>query len=99
MRDNAAGPSQTVLIEEAANFLRASGQSLLLDHAGEYESMPSRLLSRFLEEYMRIIERARASTIHWRTFSLAASFLSQDRMVIWDFFSPGEDDTSALSRL
>jgi len=94
-----SGAERTVLVDEAEHFLRTSGQTALLDHASEYEPIPSRLLNLFLDECLRLVQRIRASKIRWRTLSLASSFLPQDRLVIWDFFSPGDHDTSDLCRL
>ena len=87
------------LEEEAVHFLQASEQTALLDHAKKYEPIPSRLLNMFLEEFLRLFERINASNIHWKTLSLASSFLPHDRLVIWDFYSPEDYDTSVLSRL
>ncbi len=92
------GPDQAVLIQEATRFLQTSGQATILDHE-EYRPIPSRLLNMFLGEFLRLFERIRSSNIHWRTISLASSFLPQDRLVIWDFFPLGEHDTSVLCRL
>jgi len=94
-----SGPDRRVLVDEAKHFLRTSGQMALLDHANEYAPIPSRLLNLFLDEFLRLFQRIRASKIRWRTLSLASSFLPQDRLVIWDFYSPGEHDTSDLCRL
>jgi hypothetical protein len=94
----AAGLDQAVLIQEATHFLRTSGQTTMLDHQ-EYEPIPSRLLNMFLREFLRLFERIRASRIQWKLLSVASSFLPEDRLVIWDFFSPGEHDTTVLSRL
>ncbi len=96
----AAGPDQAVLVQEAIHFLQlqTSGQTTMLDHE-EYEPIPSRLLNMFVGEFLRLFERITSSKIHWRTLSLASSFLPQDRLVIWDFFPAGEHDTTVLSRL
>lgn len=98
MRGAATDPNQAVLVEEAIRFLQTSGQTTILDHE-EYEPIPSRLLNIFLGEFLRLFERIRASRIHWRTLSLASSFLPQERLVIWDFFPAAEHDTTVLSRL
>jgi hypothetical protein len=94
----ATGPDQAILIQEAIHFLRASGQTTMLDHQ-EYEPIPSRLLNMFLGEFLRLFQKVKASKIHWRTLSLASSFLPHDRLVIWDFYSPEDYDTTVLSRL
>jgi len=84
------------LAEEATRFLQSSGQTALLDHPREYAPIPAQLLDMFLQELQRLLRRVRSETIGWRTLSLAASFLPQNRLVIWDFFPPGEHDTRAL---
>jgi hypothetical protein len=92
------GPDQATLVQEAIHFLQTSGQTTMLDHE-EYEPIPSRLLNIFLGEFLRLLERVKASKIHWRTLSLASSFLPHDRLVIWDFYSPEDYDTTVLSRV
>jgi hypothetical protein len=89
---------RAALAKEAVHFLRTSKQTTMLEHE-EYEPIPSRLLDMFLSEFLLLFERIRASKIQWRLLSVASSFLPQDRLVIWDFFAPGEQDTTALSRL
>jgi hypothetical protein len=98
MGAGALGPGQAVLIQEAIHFLQTSGQTTMLDHQ-EYEPIPARLLNVFLGEFLRLFERIRASKIQWKLLSVASSFLPHDRLVIWDFFSPGEHDTTVLSQL
>ncbi len=87
------------LAEEGAGFLRATRQTALLEHSEEYEPIPTRLLNLFLGELSRVFERVRAAKVHWRTLSLAASFLPESRLVIWDFFPPSQNDTRVLSAL
>lgn len=94
----ATGLDQAVLIQEATQFLQTSGQTTMLERQ-EYEPIPSRLLNMFLGEFLRLFERIRASKAKWKLLSVASSFLPHDRLVIWDFFSPGEHDTTVLSRL
>jgi hypothetical protein len=94
-----SGAEREALVKEAADFLRASGQTMLLSHAEEYQPIPPRLLSIFLKEFQRIFERIKARNAHWRILSLAASFLPQERLVMWDFFVPGENDTRVLGQL
>jgi hypothetical protein len=94
----ATEPDKTALAREAILFLQTSGQTTMLDHQ-EYEPIPLRLLDMFLKEFQWLFERIRASKIQWKLLSVASSFLPQDRLVIWDFFPPGEHDSSALCRL
>jgi len=93
-----SAPDQQTLVQEATQFLQKSGQTTMLDHK-EYEPIPSRLLNVFLGELLRLLQKVKASTIRWRTLSLASSFLPRERLVIWDFFSPEDYDTTVLSRL
>jgi hypothetical protein len=94
----ASGLDEAVLIQEATDFLQTSGQTTMLEHQ-EYEPISSRLLDMFLGEFLRLFERIRASKMEWKLLSVASSFLPQDRLVIWDFFSPEDYDTTVLSRL
>lgn len=94
-----SGVKREALAEEAEGFLAASGQTMLLDHAEKYQPIPSPLLNTFLREFHRIFERIRTQKTHWRILSLASSFLPRERLVIWDFFVPGEHDTRVLGRL
>jgi hypothetical protein len=93
------GRDNQALSEEALNYLKRTGQTILLDSAREYEPISSGLLNTFLGELLRLLDRVRASRVSWRTLSLSASFLVQERLVLWDFFAPGEQDTTVLSRL
>jgi hypothetical protein len=94
--DAATDSDKATLVQEATNFLQKSGQTSILDHA-EYEPIPSGLLDIFLAEFVRLFERIRASKIHWRLLAVSSSFLPVGRLVIWDFFPPGENDTTVLS--
>ena len=94
-----ADSEQKRLAEDGADFLRRSGETLLLDHSEKYEPIRSLLLTRFIGEWQKLFARAKAASVPWQTISLAASFLPGDRLTIWDFFVPGETDTSMLRRL
>jgi hypothetical protein len=94
-----SGVERTVLAKEAEQFLRATGKTMLLDHAEEYQPIPLPVLNVFLKEFQRIFERVRTQKAHWQILSLAASFLPRERLVIWDFFVPGASDTTVLGRI
>jgi hypothetical protein len=97
-----AGNSESVLedlAQEAVHFLRESGQTALLGHSDTYEPLPPRLLDGFLRELLRLSRAVAESKVPWRKFSLAGSFLSEDRLVIWDFFPLGDHDVRTLSHL
>lgn len=84
------------LIEGATRYLRKSGQTLLLEHSEHYDPIPRQLLDRFLQQVLKLSRAVAESSVPWRTFSLAGSFLSQNRLVIWDFFPPGDYDSTSL---
>jgi hypothetical protein len=87
------------LVREATRYLEESRQTVLLEHADRYEPIPDQLLDTFLSQLLRLSKSVAESTVPWRTFSLAASFLARDRLVIWDFFPPGDPDTATLASL
>jgi len=87
------------LVQEATHYLRESGQTILFERSDLYEPIPPRLLDAFLTEVFRLSKTVAESNVSWRTFSLAGSFLSEERLVIWDFFPPGDHDVRTLSRL
>jgi len=90
---------RAALAKEAEEFLKASGQTMLLDHAETYQPISLPLLNVFLKEFQRIFDRVRTRKARWRTLSLAASFLPRERFVIWDFFVPGATDTRVLGQI
>jgi hypothetical protein len=85
------------LEQDAAQYLRKTGQTLLLDHLNEYQPIPRELLEVFLGQLLRLFEAAATSRLPWQTLSVASSFLQPDRLVIWDFFSTESQDTALLS--
>ncbi len=87
------------LVQQATRYLRESGQTALLERSDRYEPIPPRLLDAFLTEVFRLSKTVAESNVSWRTFSLAGSFLSEERLVIWDFFPPGEHDVRTLLKL
>lgn len=87
------------LAEEATLYLRGSGQTALLDHLNEYEPIPAGLMDIVLGHLMRLFQRVKRSNPPWRVLSVASSFVSQDRFVFWDFFTPGNPDAMVLSQL
>jgi hypothetical protein len=94
-----SGPERGALAGEAEGFLRGSAQTMLLEHAEEYQPIPLPVLDVFLKEFQRIFERVRTQKAHWQILSLAASFLPRERLVIWDFFVPGATDTTVLGQI
>jgi hypothetical protein len=87
------------LIQDATQFLRESGQTALLDNSELYRPIPERLLDAFLNQVLRLSRAVATSDVSWRIFSLAGSFLPKERLVIWDFFPPGDHDTTTLANL
>jgi hypothetical protein len=91
--------SSSELVEEGAQYLQKTGQTLLFDHLATYEPIPSTLLNAFLNQLLRLFRAAVAAEVTWKTISIAGSFLESNRLVMWDFFSPGDQDTSILATL
>ncbi len=99
MQPNVPGTASEGLIHDATFYLRETGQTVLLDRSDSYDPIPAQLLDTFLGQVGRLSEAVEGSKVPWRTFSLAASFLSGGRFVIWDFFPPGDHDTRTLAHL
>jgi hypothetical protein len=95
----AASASPSELAKEGVRYLQKSGQTLLLDHLTTYEPIPSTLFDTFLNQLLRLVRTATAAKVPWKTISVAGSFLGSSRLVIWDFFVPGNQDTSILPTL
>jgi hypothetical protein len=87
------------LAEEGVQYLQKTGQTRLLEHLTGYEPIPSTLLDAFLDQLLRLIKAAVAAGVPWKTLSVAGSFLESSRLVMWDFFVPGNQDTSILATL
>ena len=95
----AASGSLSELAKEGVRYLQKSGQTLLLDHLTTYEPIPSALFDAFLNQLLRLVRTAAAAKVPWETISVAGSFLESSRLVMWDFFVPGNQDTSILATL
>jgi len=95
----AAATSPSELAKEGVQYLQKTGQTRLLDHLTAYEPIPSTLLDAFLNELLRLVRTAVAAEVPWKTISVAGSFLGSSRLVMWDFFVPGNQDTSILATL
>jgi hypothetical protein len=95
----AAGLSSSELAKEGMQYLQRTGQTRLLDHLTTYEPIPSTLLDAFLNQLLRLIRTAVGAEVPWKTVSVAGSFLESSRLVMWDFFVPGDQDTSILAAL
>jgi hypothetical protein len=93
------GPRRERLTKQATDFLVSSGRTTLLEHSKEYRAIPENYLGEFAEKLEGLLCRVAVSSTRWRGLSLAASFLSQRRLVMWDFFAPSELDTTGLSLL
>jgi hypothetical protein len=87
------------LAEEAVKYLTKTRQTLLLNHLDEYESIPERLLGEFLQHVVRLFRAVRSTSLDWKTLSVAGSFLTESRLVMWDFFAPDSYETTLLSRI
>jgi hypothetical protein len=95
----AASGSPSELAQEGARYLQKTGQTRLLDHLAVYEPIPSTLFDTFLNQLLRLVASAAGAQVPWQTISVAGSFLESNRLVMWDFFPPGDQDTSILAAL
>jgi hypothetical protein len=95
----AASGSPSELTQEGVRYLQKTGQFRLLDHLTVYEPIPSTLLDAFLNQLLRLVRSAAAAQVPWKMISVAGSFLDSNRLVMWDFFPPGNQDTSILATL
>jgi hypothetical protein len=86
-------------VQEATRYLQKSGQTLLLDHLNEYKPIAPKFLDRYVAQLVRLLKASAESRVPWKALSVAGSFLEAGRLVVWDFFSPGNLDTSALSTM
>jgi hypothetical protein len=94
-----ASGSPLELAKEGVRYLQKTGQTRLLDHLTMYEPIPSTLFDAFLSQLLRLVRSAAAAQVPWKTLSVAGSFLESSRLVMWDFFPPGNQDTSVLAAL
>jgi hypothetical protein len=94
-----ASVSSSELAKEGAQYLQKTGQTRLLDHLKVYEPIPSTLLDGFLNQLLRLVRSATAAQVPWKTLSVAGSFLESIRLVMWDFYPAGNQDTSILAAL
>jgi len=94
-----ASDSPSELAQEGTRYLQKTGQTCLLDHLTKYEPIPSTLSDAFLNQLLRLVRSAVVAEVPWKTISVAGSFLESSRLVMWDFFVPGDQDTSILATL
>jgi hypothetical protein len=97
MQSTSNSPSE--LSKQAVKYLQKTGQTCLLEHLTSYEPIPSSLIDAFLSQLLRLVGSAVAAEVPWKTISVAGSFLESSRLVMWDFFVPGDQDTSILATL
>lgn len=95
----ASGPPSEQLAQEAVQYLKKTGQTLLLDHLNEYEPIPSSLLEAFLSQLLRLFRATAEAHAPWKALSIAGSVLEPSRLLIWDFFPPGNGDTRFLASM
>jgi hypothetical protein len=95
----AAPGSFRELAQEATRYLQKTGKERLLGHLTEYEPIPNTRLNEFLHQLLRLVRASAAARVPWKLVSVAGSFLESSRLVMWDFFPPGDQDTSILAAL
>ena len=84
------------LAQEGLLYLKKSGQTILLDHLNHYDPIPRGMLELFLVQLQRLCSLMVQSQIRRQLLSVAASFLAQRRLIMWDFFPAGNADTRIL---
>jgi len=87
------------LRQDAVEYLRKTGHTLLLDHLNAYNPIPRQLLEVFLGQLIHLFAAAETSHLPWQALSVASSFLQPERLVMWDFFSTESQDTTLLSNV
>ncbi|HTZ73137.1 MAG TPA: hypothetical protein VMB47_04395 [Candidatus Aquilonibacter sp.] len=100
LRTSEGAADSEQLVKEGVKYLERSGQTLLLDHLKEYEPIPQSLLEEFLDHVTRLFRAAIEANVTWKALSAAGSFLGpESRLVMWDFFPPGNHETTFLSAM
>jgi hypothetical protein len=94
-----ADAKSKILAQEALAYLKASRQTLLIEHLDGYEPIPLELLEVFTEQARRLLHAAKDARVKWKELSLGGSFLVPRRLVMWDFFSPTSYETQLLSTM
>lgn len=92
-----ASTSLSDLAQEGVQYLQKTGQTQLLNYLDAYEPIPSTLFDAFLNQLLRLVASVAAAQVPWQSLSVAGSFLNSNRLVIWDFFSPENEDTGILA--
>lgn len=86
------------LARRAQAFLKKTGQTLLLEHAASYSPIPRGQLAAFAARVSSLVRRLAGYGIHLGTISVSASFITNRRLVFWDFFPAKMRDTAILTR-
>jgi hypothetical protein len=86
------------LARRAHTFLKKTGQTPLLEHATAYSPIPRKHLTAFVTHLSNLLHRLAAYGIHLGTISVSASFITNRRLVFWDFFPAKMRDTTILRR-
>ncbi|HEV2697140.1 MAG TPA: hypothetical protein VGU90_04040 [Terriglobales bacterium] len=83
------------LIAAAADFLKASNQTALLD-CKEYEQIPLKYLHAFKANIDQIFLGLNRNGIQLGVSSFAASVIARNRLVFWDFFPAAREEAALL---
>ncbi len=83
----------------AIAFLEKLGQPLLLEHLTRYEPIPARYLQVFANGVAKLVRGLERYGISLGPTSIAASFISEDRIVYWDFFPANPQEFRLLCQV
>jgi hypothetical protein len=77
-------------------LLEQKEERLLLRHLNRYEPVPLSYLRKFVQGVGKLMMGLATYGIALGPTSLAASFISEDRMVYWDFFPANAQEFKLL---
>jgi hypothetical protein len=81
----------------AEYYLRRTGESLLLEHRDAYTPVPRPMLHTFLQYVLQALDGLALNGLRLGPTSFAASFITFERIVIWDFFPARAEEMLQLT--
>jgi len=83
------------LKNEAVDFLKQTGQTLLLRHSNRYRPIPQRFLRRFINGVGAIIDHLDAYSVNLGPMAFSGTITTRGRFLFWDFF-PADSSKAML---
>jgi hypothetical protein len=84
------------LVSDAISFLKASHQTALLKHAGNYVPIPEQHVMSFARDVRKLLSGLSAYGIHLGPSSFAASVIPKRGLIFWDFFPARKQEVASL---